>query len=367
MKKTEPKVIDIKPTSKNPARSEKPYILKSKQAVSILKRKHKDIKELDILEGALREYFFTEHPTLQKNDKTLEPQVTDFVKKNITKSVWIYLPWANTLLRTPNEEIYFKLRTARNKDLITKDEQEKYRELRVGVAGLSVGSAIVNALVVTGGPKKMKIADFDTIEISNLNRVHGTVLDIGQNKVHVAARRAWSLDPFMQFELWDKGVDESNLKKFILDPKLDFFIDEMDSIHMKLLARIICKKHKIPLLMATDNGEYEAILDVERYDINPKTKPFHGVLPENTTPEKLKGLSRAEWIETAMKIIDPALMPTRHRESLGKIGKTISGVPQLGTTANIAGSMISYAIRHIVSDPNSLPSGRYMLELKDVG
>ncbi len=41
------------------------------------------------------------------------------------------------------------------------------------------------------------MADFDKIELSNLNRVPVGVFDIGLNKAMIAARRIAELDPYL--------------------------------------------------------------------------------------------------------------------------------------------------------------------------
>jgi len=69
------------------------------------------------------------------------------------------------------------LRTARNKNFITAAEQKRYRNLKIGIMGMSVGSNVIWPLVASGGPKFLRIADADTIEISNLNRMLAPILE----------------------------------------------------------------------------------------------------------------------------------------------------------------------------------------------
>ena len=52
------------------------------------------------------------------------------------------------------------------------------------------------------------------------------------------------------------------------------------------------------------------------------------------------------------------------QESLSLIGKKIPSVPQLGTTANIAGAAVSYALRRILTKQD-IPSGRYVVSLEE--
>lgn len=311
-----------------------------------------DTHKIDRVKEILTESFFIDNPTLDKRTASVPEIIVDEVE-----TLWYYYPDSKTAVHLPNEATYQKIRTARNRNLITEVEQAAYRHARVAIAGLSVGSMALSALVQTGGPRNLKIADPDIVEISNLNRIKATVLDIGKNKTHVAARESWLIDPFLEIETWDMGVSSDTLERFVTDPKVDVFVDEMDDIRMKILARLICRKHGIPVVMATDNGD-SAIVDVERFDIETNRPIFHGRV---SLPDPLpEVIDRSMFIRLANEIIDPQMFTKRQWSSIQDIGKSLSGVPQLGTAAMIAGASVAYAVRQITSK-SDLPSGRYVL------
>lgn len=316
------------------------------------------LKVVEAYQGALRELFFVNNPHLKKNTPDAKEPLEKFLAEAKVPEVWIHYPSENVLVHTLNEQDYFKLRTSRNRDVITTEEQTKYREAVVGIAGLSVGSAIFSALVVSGGPKKIKIADFDDVEISNLNRINAKLTDVGLNKTDIAAREAWKLDPYSDFEIWDKGVGKENIEKFLLEPRLDVFIDEMDSIDVKIISRLIARQHKLPVLMATDNGN-SVILDVERFDLEPEREIFHGLIGDFKM-EDAENLDYRSWLQLATKIVGPEYLTESMQRSLMKIGKEIPAVPQLGTTAAIAGTAMSFVVRRIANG-EEMPSGRYTM------
>ncbi|MCR4325400.1 MAG: ThiF family adenylyltransferase, partial [Patescibacteria group bacterium] len=185
----------------------------------------------DMLQSSLRELFFIENPDVQKNDVSAETRVKAYLSTVPDGGVWVYYPWLKTAIRVPSEETYFLLRTARNRDLITEDEQRAYHNSRVGIAGLSVGSAAVVAITATGGPKRMKLADPDIIEITNLNRMQASLSEVGMNKTDVSARAVWERDPFAEIELWREGITTERVGEFV--DNLDIFVDEMDDIGLK--------------------------------------------------------------------------------------------------------------------------------------
>jgi ThiF family len=107
---------------------------------------------------------------------------------------WAYYPWRRTVVALLGPRGFRAVRLDRNRNLINADEQTRLGALRIGVAGLSVGHVIAHTLAAEGLCGELRVADFDGIELSNLNRVPATVLDLGLNKAEVAARRIAELE-----------------------------------------------------------------------------------------------------------------------------------------------------------------------------
>jgi molybdopterin/thiamine biosynthesis adenylyltransferase len=195
------------------------------------------------------------------------------------------------------------------------------------------------------------------LEITNLNRIRAGLPDLGMNKTDIAAKNAWEVDPFLDLDLWPEGITEKTLQKFMSKPRLDVFIDEMDNIGMKIMSRNVCRELGIPVVMATDNGD-GAIIDVERFDEDPARPIFHGRV--NVDEFDTANMTREAFIKMANAIIDPKLFTARQLSSIQSIGTQISGVPQIGTAASIAGAAAAYAVRQILTKQH-LPSGRYII------
>lgn len=340
---------------------EKPIFLSEDEVVSF-KKDRTIIREIDAFSSAIEELFFIKNPQYKKNQPGVPEILKKYILENTIKPVFIYYPWNNLLVKTVPEDIYFTLRTSRNRFIISDFEQNKYRASHIAIAGLSVGSAVLSSVVVSGGSKKIKIADFDTAEITNLNRMRAKLIHIGQNKTHIAAYEVWELDPYTEISLWDKGITKESISDFLTNPKVDVFIDEMDSLDLKIAARFICREAKIPVLMATDNGD-GVLLDVERYDIDSNQPIFNGLLGD-VEPKDFENLDYKSWLQLATKIVGPSYLTERMQDSLSVIGKDIPAVPQLGTTANIAGATIAYALRRIITE-QELASGRYIVSLEE--
>lgn len=164
------------------------------------------------------------------------------------------------------------LRLDRNRNVITVEEQERLGALTIGVVGLSVGHVIAHTLATEGLCGRLRLADFDELELSNLNRVPATVLDLGLNKAVVAARRIAEIDPYLDVEVFTGGLTVDCLEFF---DGLDVVVEECDSLEAKALAREAARDRGLPVVMVTSD---RGLVDVERYDLEPGRPILHGLL-----------------------------------------------------------------------------------------
>ena len=224
-------------------------------------------------------------------------------KPDFMSGRWAYFPWSQKLVHILKDSEFQQLRTARNKNLINEREQKQFYQAVVGIGGLSVGNSAAIAIALQGGAKHIKLADHDTLELSNTNRVRAGISHLGLPKVVVTARQIYEINPYAKVEIFSEGLTEKNLDRFFNGTtKLNIFIDELDNLAIKYLIREKAKRYRVPVVMAADNGD-NGILDVERYDLNPKTKFFHGRLGQ-TSYQRLKNLSKFETGKLIVKLLD---------------------------------------------------------------
>ncbi len=323
----------------------------------------KDAEFIDTYEGSLKELFFVRNPKLKlgKEDSTKELQ--GFLEEHKNKEIYVYFPWSNKAVAILPENLFLELRTARNKNFINAEEQKSYYNFKVGILGMSIGSSVLWPLTMSGGGKDLRIADFDEIDLKNLNRLLFNVTDIGKNKALAASEKVYEMNPYAKMDVWLDGVKEDKIVDFLeKDQKLDVVIDEIDNLEMKINLRLEARKLKIPVLMATNVGE-KVMLDVERFDLEPEREIFHGLLGD-VDPKNLKGLvpHSPQWVEVAGKIVDKNNFSEKFMESIREVGVTIAGVPQLGINAVLSGAMTTFAIQQIAKG-GLTESGRYLLNL----
>lgn len=326
--------------------------------------------ENDIFQESISELFDIEHPDLKPEHPDYSARKSSFLDELGKKGelndqgVWVYYPWSKTLVHFPEEEVYLRLRSSRNRNLITEDERKVFQAKTVAIAGLSVGSNILNTLVLISGPRHIKIADQDTISVPNLNRIMANAASVGLNKAEYFARKALEVDPFLKIEVFSQGLTAATLEDFLVSPKVDLLIEEMDNAYLKVEIRKIAKANGVPVIMAADNGD-GVLVDIERFDEEPDRPLFHGRLEQVVDVNSLsENLSFPQKMVIIASIVNLAEATPRAQESLGEVGKTLNTWPQLGTAALMAGVVLTFVARRILL---GLPvaSGRYSLGLEE--
>lgn len=269
---------------------------------------------------------------------------------------WAYYPWRRSAVSVLGPRAYRALRLDRNRNSITADEQDRLGELTIGVAGLSVGHIIAHTLAAQGMCGVLRLADFDDLELSNLNRVPATVFDLGVNKAYVAARRIAEIDPYLPVEVFDTGLNADTLDAFV--DGLDIVVEECDSLHMKAVLRVAAQQRRIPVLMATSD---RGIVDVERFDREPGRPILHGLLGQLDI-DLLPGMTNREKIPHILRHLEADRLSARTAASLIEIDKSLSTWPQLAADVVIGASALTEAVRRIGLG-EELRSGRTRIDI----
>jgi hypothetical protein len=116
--------------------------------------------------------------------------------------------------------------------------------------------------------------------------------------------------------------------------------------------------------MAADNGD-NAVVDVERYDLDNNTPFFHGRMGEDISYEKLFHLDKFGIGKMITKHVGPENVTIKMQESLLEMGKTIVSWPQLGGAALINGAAVAYCVRKILNG-QLLENNRALISLDEI-
>lgn len=280
-------------------------------------------------------------------------------------SRYVVYPWRATVVRLPADEVFHRLRTARNRHLIDDDEQRVWSGAVVGVAGLSVGASALAVCSLTGA-RRFRLADPDTLGPTNLNRLAGSVCDLGEPKTTLATRRLLETDPYCSVTTFPDGYRPDVADAFLGDgdgrdgtAPLTVLVEEMDDLATKVDVRLQARERRIPVVMATDHGD-DVLLDVERYDLDGSYPLFHGMAGDVSA---LAG-DPSRRVRAAVDIVGTDLTP-RMRYSMTQIGRSLPAIPQLGTASALAGAVVGLAARLIACGVD-LASGRYRVDMDRV-
>jgi hypothetical protein len=327
------------------------------------------VRQVDGWDTALPELAGLDLPHLTPGSSDALASVADYMEswsdeRQEAATKYAYFPWRHTLVRLPNAELFLRLRTARNRYLINDEEQRLWTGALIGIAGLSVGSSVLAACNLTGA-RRFRLAERDVLGPTNLNRLAGSVCDLGMPKITLAIRRTVEADPYAEIQDFPRGYQPEAANEFIggggVEP-LAVLLEEMDDLALKVEIRVRARAAQVPVVMVTDNGD-NAILDVERFDLEPDYPLFHG--RAGSIEDDITSLNDPiRRVSVASAIVGSGVTPAM-RFSLSQVGRTLPSWPQLGTAATLGGAFGALAARLIVSGA-PLPSGRYRIDMDDV-
>lgn len=326
------------------------FVRGDKEAKGLLSQK-KYITFVDAFERQIKELFFIENRQfigVNKNEAHKTPAFKNFVSKKEKNYKYIYYPWNHNLVKCVCEEDFLRLKTNRNQNLITAQEQGELYHRKVAVFGLSVGSNIVYTLTQAGIAREIVIADFDTLDTTNLNRIQAGIHEIGQNKTLICARRIYEENPYAIVETFENGINAPSLKKlFKRKERIDCIVEEIDNMPLKIKVRQLARAYKIPVVMITDNGD-GVVIHVERYDLG-----YKKIFGKDDAYWRKKIASIRSMADVGDIIIHdivggPGKVDPKMLASIPKVlNRKLVSWPQLGSAAILGSVAATIAIKNI--------------------
>jgi tRNA A37 threonylcarbamoyladenosine dehydratase len=302
----------------------------------------------DTIESQLLELLSCRNPSMSEREIIKERLVNkhlDLSNKTLrTYGAWVYYPWKHQLVHVLDKEEFIEVRTNRNKYKIKDEEQELLGTKKIGIVGLSVGRAVATTIALERIAGEIRLADFDEIELSNLNRILAPLTELGENKAIMTARQIAEIDPYIKVVCYDEGLQDYNMDSFFTEGgNLDLLVEECDEIKIKIQSRLKAKELKIPVIMETNDG---CIIDVERFDLDSSLELLHGnIKPEYySIKDKLSVIQKTEVLKN---MLDETLLTERMLESLPHLKKNIITWPQLYSDIAYGSGLLSNIVRQI--------------------
>jgi tRNA A37 threonylcarbamoyladenosine dehydratase len=153
--------------------------------------------------------------------------------------------------------------------LIGKENLNKLQHSHIIVFGVGgVGGFAIEALV-RSGIGEISIVDFDTVDLTNLNRqIIATQNSIGKLKTSVMKDRLLSINPNVIVHEFPEKFSMENSDLFFKDKKYDYIVDAIDLVTSKLALAEIAKNLSIPIISSMGTGNKIEPTMLEVADIN---------------------------------------------------------------------------------------------------
>ncbi|WP_220139966.1 ThiF family adenylyltransferase [Nocardia huaxiensis] len=273
---------------------------------------------------------------------------------------WFWYPWSGRLVHVLPREEFRLVRADRNRPKLQRPQQRSLREHRIGIIGLSVGNSAAVTLALEGVGGAFRLADFDDLSLSNMNRLRAGVHHVGLGKAVLCARQMYEIDPYLDIEIITTGLTDDSLAEFFHGDgtPIDLLVEECDTPYIKVAAREHARALGIPVIMdCNDRG----MLDIERFDLEPDRPLLHGRLGD-LRADDLRELSDQAKAELILAMVDADRISPELAASFGEIGRTLSSWPQLASDVALGGALVTAAARRILL---GIPcdSGRFYVDL----
>jgi tRNA A37 threonylcarbamoyladenosine dehydratase len=319
----------------------------------------------DTVKEQIAELIKFRNPSLKFSNEDLAKQVTEFIGADPIEDygVWVHYPWSNRLVHLLDEKEFIEVRTSRNQYKITPEERDVLQTKKIGVIGLSVGQSVAVTLAMERICGELRLADFDLLELTNLNRIRTGVHNLGLAKVFSVAREIAEIDPFLKVICFPEGVNDANMDTFFSGGgKLDLMIEESDGFDIKILSRYKARELKIPVLMEASD---RCMVDVERFDLDPSRSILHGLV-DHLDINTLKSLKTTEEkIPYMLDVLGIDTASPRLKASMLEIEQTINTWPQLASAVTMGGGITADVARRLLLNQFK-SSGRYFIDVEEL-
>lgn len=170
--------------------------------------------------------------------------------------------------------------------LIGRENLNKIKNKTVAVIGLGgVGGYAVESLI-RSGIEKIILVDYDTIDITNLNRqIITNQTNVTKYKTEEMEKRIQSINPNCQVITITKKLEVENIEE-LFQHQFDYLIDACDTVVIKQELIRRCLEEKIPFISSMGTGNKLEpskleITDIQKTSYDPIAKKIRKYLNTN--------------------------------------------------------------------------------------
>jgi adenylyltransferase/sulfurtransferase len=229
-----------------------------------------------------------------------------------------------------------------------REGQEKLKASSVLVIGAGGLGAPVLQYLAAAGVGKIGIVDFDSVDVSNLQRqVLFATADVGKSKASIAAERLKGLNPLIQIESYLTQISSANAKDII--SSYDVVVDGSDNLPTRYLVNDACVFLNKPLVYGAI-FQFEGQVSVFNQLLNDGTRGpnYRDLFPEPPPPEMVTSCSEGGVLGVLPGIIG-SMQANEALKIIANMGTTLSGRLLLFNSLDFTTRMIN--IRRSPSNP----------------
>jgi len=130
---------------------------------------------------------------------------------------------------------------------VGRDGQQRLLDSHVLIVGLGGLGSPAAMYLAAAGVGKLSFADFDTVEVSNLQRQIAHTTDrVRELKTHSARTAALNINPEIEIDVIDYALERDELDELI--PTCSAVLDCSDNFPTRFAVNASCVAHKVPLI-----------------------------------------------------------------------------------------------------------------------
>ena len=161
------------------------------------------------------------------------------------------------------------------------DGQKKLLMSKVFILGMGGLGSPVSMYLTSGGIGTLGIADYDKVELSNLQRqVLFDQKSINKSKVEVAKKKLLLINPKLKINIYKKKITKINIDKIIKN--YDVIVDGSDNFQTKYLINDSCIKNKKTLVSAALRGFEAQITTIKGWVKSENNPCYRCMFPQLT-------------------------------------------------------------------------------------
>lgn len=221
--------------------------------------------------------------------------------------------------------------------------QEKLRDAVIGIVGTGgIGGAVATRLVRMGA-RKLKLADPDDFDVTNIQRQLGaSVQNVGRNKAEVVAELAYDLSRDVEIDVYPQGINPDTAEPFM--DGCDFVMDQMEFFQIKnryALHRAFRASPRCRFMFKIPTVGHKVFIFTYTHDSMPLEQVYD--VPEDTpiTPEVTQRL---------MERIMPEIPEYPSREMLDQWFVGLQRMPIFGACPPVAEGLLVERLAQEIMD-----------------